>query len=211
MGQTHQQPKNREKFSSLFLHDFDLLDIKAAGGSSLKPSYRYKWVYNKKAQERFHLPICFRREVDNDPEDEKHFGLKKKVHDYIYENFYLANECKFLTTTELQQKHNPFKSHMDSTDEIIFYTLDVCAIRTKDNQVFDFEIDGKEHYTSAGMRKGKTRDAWLRDRYGIITLRIDKNEAEPPYKKINDLLINSEYVKKIPNDDFKPLKKKDYF
>lgn len=211
---TYQKPNNRDKFSSIFLFDFDLLDIRAAtGGSTSNPSYTYKWVYNKKAKERFHLPVCFRREVDNDPEDEKHFRLKQQTHSFIYENFYLCdnNDCKFLTTTELQQKHNPFRSHMNSEDEIIYYTLDVCAIRMSDNQVFDFEIDGKEHYTGAGMRKGKIRDAWLEDRYGVITLRIDKNEKEPPYKKISDILLNSEYVKRKQNENFKPRKKKDYF
>ena len=213
MGITnHQQhPHNRGKFSSQFLYDFDLLDIVGAGSSTLSPAYRYKWVYRKEAIERFHLPICFRREVDNDFEDDKHFNLKKMVHSYIYDNFYMSNDCKFYTTTELAQVNNPFTSYLDSDEEIIHYTLDCCAIRTQDNQVFDFEIDGKEHYTSTGMMKGKIRDEWLNDRYGIITMRIDKQEREPPYQKISDLLIKSPTVKRKDNSLFRPRRRKDFF
>lgn len=210
MGIT-QHPQNKGKFSSQFLVDFNLIDVNGAGRSTLSPSTRYKWVYHKKALERFHIPICYRRMVDNDSEGEDHFRLKQLTHNYIYENFYMNNDCKILVTTELEQMNNPFTSHLESDKEIIYYTLDVCAIRTKDNQVFDFEIDGKEHYTKIGMMKGRIRDAWLKDRYGAITLRIDKEEKEPPYKKINDLLIHAPTVQRVQNDKFAPRRKKDFF
>lgn len=206
-----QQPKNRGKFSSQFLFDFNLLDNVGAGTSTRRISRRYKWVYHKKALERFHLPTCYRRVVDNDSEGDDHFRLKQLTHAYIYENFYMNNECKFLVTTELEQIYNPFTSHLESDKEIIYYTLDVCAIRTKDNQVFDFEIDGKEHYTKIGIMKGRIRDAWLKDRYGAITLRIDKAEKEPPYKKINDLLLHAPAVQRVQNEKFAPKRKKDFF
>ena len=62
--------------------------------------------------------------VDNDSEGEDHFRLKQSTHNYIYENFYMNNNCKILVTTELEQIHNPFTSHLESDKEIIYYTLD---------------------------------------------------------------------------------------
>ena len=110
-------------------------------------------------------------------EDHVHYGQKQKVHDYIYETYYLANECKYYVTTELEQLHTPFKALLVvNGEEKIHYKLDVCVIRIKDNQIFDIEIDGPEHTTQSRMMRDASRDRLLNYRYGIYTLRLDKFE-----------------------------------
>ena len=173
----------KSNFDDSFLHDFGLHGAQKhyTGGE-----ISYVWKFNKKALERFHLPITYRNK--NGPESDRHYIFKQKIHDYIYEQYYLSEGCKFYVTTELEQVRNPFLSHInqdettklipyDSTERPVMFTLDVCAIRVKDNQVFDFEIDtGNEHHTQVGMRNSETRDRWLKHRYGILTMRIDPNE-----------------------------------
>ena len=138
------------------------------------------WKFSKKALDLFHNTITFRSPEGN--EGPKHYGLKQKVHDYIYDNFYLYY-CKFFVTTELAQKNNPFFSYIDGKQPM-FYTLDICVIREKDRQVFDIEIDGREH----GRLKDEIRDNWLKDRYGIETMRIDENDKEINYKKLHKFI-----------------------
>lgn len=165
-------PVIKSNFDDSFLHDFGLHGAKKdyTGGH-----LTYIWKYTQKAKDRFHLPITYHNQ--NGPESDLHYSFKQKVHDHIYENYYLStDDCKFYVTSELEQVRNPFNSYIDG-EQKVFYTLDVCAIRQKDNQVFDFEIDtGTEHYTQRGMMKADLRDRLLNNRYGIYTMRIDPFE-----------------------------------
>jgi hypothetical protein len=178
------KPKNdkntriNSNFPQDFLRDFELGEYETPAG--------FEWVYHKKALDMFHLPITY-METDGH-EDHIHYGMKQKVHDYIYETYYLGNECKYYITTELQQKHTPFKALLvENGEEKIYYKLDVCAIRVADNQVFDIEIDGPEHTTQNRMMKDAVRDKLLNFRYGIYTLRIPKFE-EINFKKLDKFL-----------------------
>lgn len=162
------EPSIKSNFNDSFLHDFGLYGAKRdyTGGF-----ISYNWKFTKKALDRFHLPITYHNQ--DGPESDLHYSFKQKVHDYIYEDYYLSDGCKFYVTSELEQVMNPFNSYIDG-EKKVFYTLDVCAIRQKDNQVFDFEIDtGSEHYTQRGMMKADLRDRLLNNRYGIYTMRID--------------------------------------
>lgn len=154
-------------FNNSFLFDFDLMDADNI-------QRKYIWTYGKKAQERFHLPITYHSKSE---EGVKHYRLKQQAHDYIYENYYLDNECKYFVTTELEQVDFPFTSYLDG-EEKVFYTLDVCVIRMEDNQVFNIEIDGKDHLTRGNLLRDERRDRWLQDRYGVFTHRIDYNEYD---------------------------------
>ena len=122
-------------------------------------------------------------------EDKIHYGKKQTIHDYIYETYYLStDDCKFYVTTELRQMETPFKALLvENGAEKVFYKLDICAIRLKDHQVFDIEIDGYEHGTERGMLKDRMRDKLLAFRYGIFTLRLDKYE-EINFKKLDEFL-----------------------
>lgn len=172
--------KINSNFPTDFLKDFGL-------GYSRHPTFDYYWEFHKKAKDRFHLPITY-MELDGH-EDKVHYGKKQQVHDYIYENYYMNNECKFYVTTELRQIKTPFKALLVEQDgaEKIFYKLDICTIRLKDHQVFDIEIDGPEHGTDRRMLKDAMRDKLLNFRYGIYTLRLDKFE-EINFKKIDKFL-----------------------
>lgn len=184
---------NNSQFNNDFLIDFRLIQ---SNRTELKGKYwrsTTDWVYSQKALDRFHQPVTFKNPNPNGSEGPKHYGLKQLVHDYIYENYYLENECKFLVTTELEQKNSPFYSYMDGKIPV-YFTLDVCVIRESDHQVFDIEIDGPEHYTKKGMMKADIRDEWLKDRYGVLTYRIDEADDEPNYKKI-DKFISQPAVK----------------
>lgn len=153
-----------------FFKDFDLCDY-------VRPHHK-KWNFSQEALELFHKPITYHNREGN--EGPKHYGLKQMVHDYIYDNYYLNGDCKFLVTTELEQKDTPFKSYMDGKQSL-HYTLDVCIIRVKDRKVFCVEIDGREH----GRLKDKIRDSWLKDRYDIDTYRIDENDETINYGRLN--------------------------
>lgn len=178
--------RKKSNFGNQFLKDFKLhyTNRKFPDGAY---TAGYEWVYSKEALERFHLPITYRNPNPNGSEGPKHYGLKQMVHDYIYENYYLENECKFLVTTELEQKENNFWSYIDGKKPV-YFTLDVCVIRDSDCQVFDIEIDGPEHYTRGGMMKAEIRDEWLLDRYGVLTYRIDEADDEPNYKQIDKFI-----------------------
>ena len=146
----------------------------------------FHWQFHKKAEQRFHLPITY-MELDGN-EDGIHYGKKQAVHDYIYETYYLNDDCKFYVTTELRQMENPFKALLvENGEEKVFYKLDVCAIRLKDHQVFDIEIDGPEHGTVRRMLADRMRDKLLNFRYGIFTLRLNKFE-EINFKQIDKFL-----------------------
>lgn len=177
----------KSNFDDSFLYDFGLMGIKRDHYSGTDVHRKYIWEYSKKALDRFHLPITYRNQ--NGPESDVHYKFKQKIHDYIYEQYYLSEGCKFYVTTELEQIMNPFPYVFDS-EEKIFYTLDVCAIREKDNQIFDFEIDkGKEHYTKMGIMRAEIRDRLLKDRYGVFTMRIDPNEySDINPKKIDEFI-----------------------
>ena len=175
---------NTNEFGNDFLIDFKLFHgkLKLEDGTWPKGN---EWIYSKKAIERFHQPVTYKS--PNGSEGPKHYGLKQVVHDYIYDNYYLQNGCKFLVTTELEQKNNPFYSYIDGKIPV-FFTMDICVIRESDCQVFDIEIDGPEHYTRGGMMKAEIRDEWLLDRYGVLTYRIDQADDEPNYKKIDKFI-----------------------
>lgn len=122
-------------------------------------------------------------------EDKVHYGQKQKLHDYIYETYYLNNECKYYVTTELRQIHSPFKALLvENGEDKIHYKLDVCAIRVKDNQIFDFEVDGPEHTTQSRMMRDAVRDRLLNYRYGVYTMRIGKFDEQINFKKIDKFL-----------------------
>lgn len=166
-------------FPTDFLGDF---------GIGLDNNLGFCWRFHVKALQRFHLPITYME--TNGDEDGIHYGKKQMVHDYIYETYYLStDDCKFYVTTELRQIKNPFKALLveNSGAEKVKYKLDVCAIRLKDHQVFDIEIDGREHGTDRGMLKDRMRDKLLNFRYGIFTLRFDKYD-EINFKKLDDFL-----------------------
>ena len=166
-------------FPTDFLGDFQL-------GRHHKETTLFHWEFYKKALERFHLPITY-MELDGN-EDGIHYGKKQTVHDYIYETYYLNDGCKFYVTTELKQILNPFQALLvENGEEKVYYKLDICAIRLKDHQVFDIEIDGPEHGTDRAMLKDRMRDRLLNWRYGIFTLRFDKFD-EINFKKIDDFL-----------------------
>jgi hypothetical protein len=178
--------RKTSNFGNKFLIDFKL----HKGNNHFKDGFKpagYEWIYSQEALERFHLPITYKN--PDGPEDSKHYGLKQVVHDYIYDNYYLQNGCKFLVTTELKQKNNNFWSYIDGKQPV-FFTLDICVIRESDCQVFDIEIDGPEHYSRGGMMKAEIRDTWLLDRYGVLTYRIDKADDEPNYKKIDKFITS---------------------
>jgi hypothetical protein len=171
--------KTTRKKTSNFSNDF-LKDFKLSGNYNNNND----WVYNKKALERFHEPVTY----TDDHEDHNHYKLKSLIHDYIYENYYLENECKYLVTTELKQQNTTFYSYMGGKIPI-FYTLDICVIRDSDYQVFDIEVDGPEHYSRGGLLKADIRDSCLLDRYGVLTLRIDKADVDClNYKKIDKFI-----------------------
>lgn len=181
---TGTKKRKTSNFGNDFLKDFRLhyTNEKFPDGTY---AAGYEWVYSQKALERFHLPITYKS--PNGSEGPKHYGLKQMVHDYIYENYYLENGCKFLVTTELEQKDNCFWSYIDGKKPV-FFTMDICVIRESDCQVFDIEIDGPEHYTRGGLMKGEIRDEWLKDRYGVLTYRIDQADDEPNYKQIDKFI-----------------------
>jgi hypothetical protein len=161
-----------------FLVDFGL--GMSSGG------YRFfDWKFSERAKERFHLPITY-MDLDG-AEGPDHYQQKQRVHDYIYEAYYLEGDCQYFVTTELQQIKMPFKARTDGKEKI-FYKLDICVIRAKDHQVFDIEIDGYEHRKSnEAIIKDRVRDELLNFRYGIYTLRLDKDEPIN-YKKIDEFL-----------------------
>jgi hypothetical protein len=177
--------RKTSNFGNQFLIDFRLqrpTNLKLNNG---KYPLATDWLYSKSVLERFHQPVTYKN--PNGSEGPKHYGLKQMVHDYIYENYYLNNGCKFLVTTELEQKNNNFWSYIDGKKPV-YFTLDVCVIRESDCQVFDIEIDGPEHYTRGGMMKADIRDTWLLDRYGVLTYRIDQADDEPNYKQIDKFI-----------------------
>ena len=182
---TTTKKKKIGNFTNDFLKDFRLAVTSADKTKDGKWQNTHDWIYSKKALERFHTSSVFNSPNGN--EGPKHFRLKSLVYSYIYENYYLENECKFLVTTELEQKNNPFYSYIDGKIPV-FFTMDVCVIRECDNQVFDIEIDGPEHYTRGGMMKADIRDEWLLDRYGVLTYRIDAADNEPNYKRIDEFI-----------------------
>ena len=182
---------NTNEFGNDFLIDFKLFHGKLKLDDGTWPKGN-EWIYSKKAIERFHQPVTYKS--PNGSEGPKHYGLKQVVHDYIYDNYYLQNGCKFLVTTELEQKNNPFYSYIDGKIPV-FFTMDICVIRESDRQVFNIEIDGPEHYTRGGMMKAEIRDEWLLDRYGVLTYRIDQADDEPNYKKIDKFITTSPTVK----------------
>lgn len=171
---------SNSNFPTNFLGDFEI-------GYHSNDAPSFHWKFFKKAEDRFHLPITY-MELDGQ-EDGIHYGQKQKVHDYIYETYYLGDECKYYVTTELRQIHNPFPALLSSLmgEEKVRYKLDVCAIRLKDHQVFDIEIDGNEHGTEKEMLKDAMRDKLLNYRYGIYTLRFYKYD-EINYKKLDKFL-----------------------
>lgn len=157
----------KTNFNNSFIYDFGLDDIY----NQYRP---YVWTWGVKAQERFHLPITY---YSKSGESDKHYRFKQQVHDYVYENYYLNNDCKFFVTTELEQINSPFMSYLDGAEKV-FYTLDVCVIRMSDNQIFDIEIDGKDHLTRGNIMRDERRDRWLQSRYGVFTHRINYNEYD---------------------------------
>lgn len=171
------QKKKKSNFGNQFLIDFRLFDHYEYGSKG-------PWKLTKKALDLFHTPVTYHGETE---EGEDHYRLKSLVHDYIYENYYLENECKFLVTTELKQINNPFFSYIDGKIPV-YFTLDVCVIRENDCQVFDIEIDGAEHRTRGGMMKADIRDEWLKDRYGMLTWRIDSSDKDINYKKLDKFI-----------------------
>ena len=159
----------KTNFNNSFLFDFGLVD----NPYSLDRSYI--WTYGINAQQRFHLPITY---MNAGKESPQHYKLKQQAHDYVYENYYMNEcECKYFVTSELEQIESPFKSYIDGAEKV-FYTMDVCVIRFSDNQVFDIEIDGVDHYTRGNLMRDERRDLWLKERYGILTHRIDYNEYD---------------------------------
>lgn len=196
---TTKKKKTSDNFDNQFLIDFRLHpgEHPMDNGKIIRD---YEWIFSKKAAERFHTPVTYSN--PHGPEDRKHYLLKTLVHDYIYDNYYLENECRFFVTSELEQKSNCFWSHLDGRIPV-FFTLDICIIREDDWQVFNVEIDGPEHYTRGGIMKADIRDTWLNDRYGVLTLRIDKNDDTINYKRL-DKFINSPAV---PNPRKKPGRK----
>jgi hypothetical protein len=179
--------RKTSSFGNDFLKDFKLHYEDRVLRDGIRYNTTREWIYSDKALERFHLPITYKNPNPNGNEGTKHYGLKQMVHDYIYDNYYLGNGCKFLVTTELEQKENPFWSYIDGKKPV-FFTLDICVIRESDFQVFDIEIDGPEHYTRGGLMKGEIRDEWLLDRYGVLTYRIDQADDEPNYKQIDKFI-----------------------
>jgi len=179
----------KSNFNDSFLYDFGLTDDDYACRS-------YIWTYGVKAQQRFHLPITY---MSQGEEGKKHYRLKQQAHDYVYENYYLNNECLYFVTTELEQIDSPFKSYIDG-EEKVFYTMDVCVIRYSDNQVFNIEIDGVDHLRRGNMMRDERRDLWLNSRYGILTHRIDYNEYDDINFKDIDKFISQPAVKN-PNYD----------
>ena len=177
--------KKKKNFKNDFLTDFRLIQSSKVKLEDGRYQNAYDWIYSKQALERFHTSTVF--SSPNGTEGPKHSRLKGLVYAYIYENYYLENECKFLVTTELEQKSNPFYSYIDGKIPV-FFTMDICVIRDTDNQVFDIEIDGPEHYTKGGMMKAEIRDEWLKDRYGVLTYRIDMADDEPNYKRIDEFI-----------------------
>ena len=161
-----------------FLIDFDL-------GAANGYHDIFNWKFTKKALMRFHAPVTY-MDLDGS-EGPDHYVQKQRVHDYIYEHYYLSGDCGVFVTTELQQVKMPFKARTDGKEKIR-YKLDVCAIRANDHQVFDIEIDGYEHRKSnEAIIKDRVRDELLNFRYGIYTLRLDKDEPIN-YRKIDELL-----------------------
>lgn len=174
-------PRNNSKFNSNFPEDF-LIDF---GLGSTKYTNSFFWIFTKKALLRFHAPIAY-RDLDGN-EGAEHYNQKRRIHNYIYEQYYLNNECKFFVTTELQQVNKPFKTRTDGAEKM-FYKLDICVIREKDHQIFDIEIDGEEHRKSnERLLKDKVRDELLEFRYGIYTYRQERDEPIN-YKKIDEFL-----------------------
>lgn len=166
-------------FPSDFLIDFDL------AVSEETDKFPFFWVLSKKAERLFHSPGTF-HDLDGN-EGPNHYRYKQNVHDYIYEQYYMENECKFYVTTELQQKKNPFKARTDGKEKV-FYKLDICVVREKDFQVFDIEIDGIDHIKSQEKQlKDRIRDELLKFRYGIYTLRLD-SDWPINYKHIDEFL-----------------------
>lgn len=140
-------------------------------------------MFYKKSLQRFENRIT---SMVGDNEGTKHYFWKHKIHQHIWLKFYQPNK-EFYVTTELEQKLNPFRSFIN--ENVIYFTLDICAIRTKDYRIFDIEIDGREHATGTGIRKARYRDAMLKERYGIDTLRIDYEQYnEPPYKLVEEFI-----------------------
>lgn len=184
--------RRTSNFGNLFLKDFRLFIGSNNQLSKKEPDgkinwvYPSDWIYSKTALARFHLPITNKN--PHGSEDEKHFKTKMLIHDYIYENYYMNNECKYMVTTELEQKNNCFYSYIDG--EIpVYFTLDICIIRESDFQVFVIEVDGPEHYTRRGRMKAEIRDEWLLDRYGALTMRIDKDDVDCiNYSKIDKFI-----------------------
>lgn len=182
--------RRTSNFGNSFLKDFRLFI--GSGGISKEYNntriFNTDWTYSKYARERFHSPITYGNPNPDGSEGEDHFKLKTLIHDYIYENYYLENECKYLVTTELEQKINPFYSYIDGKIPV-FFTMDICIIRDNDYQVFDIEIDGPEHYSRGGMMKAEIRDEWLKDRYGVLTMRVDRNDVDCfNYKKLDKFI-----------------------
>ena len=185
--------KRTSNFGNAFLKDFRLfigsnnqLTKKEPDSGKINWIYPSDWIYSKSALARFHLPIT--NPNPHGSEDEKHFKTKMLIHDYIYENYYMNNECKYMVTTELEQKNNCFYSYIDGKIPV-FFTLDICVIRESDFQVFDIEVDGPEHYSRKGRMKAEIRDEWLKDRYGVLTLRIDKSDVDCiNYSKIDKFI-----------------------
>jgi len=170
-------------FNSNFPMDF-LVDF---GLGIPKKGYHdmFNWEFSKKAKDRLHLPITY---MDLDGQEGRdHYAQKQRVHHYIYECYYLEGDCQYFVTTELQQEKMPFKARTDGKEKV-FYKLDICVIRAKDHQVFDIEIDGIEHRkTNEAILKDRVRDELLNFRYGIYTLRLDKDEPIN-YMKIDEFL-----------------------
>src|SRR6476620_6314174 len=104
--------KKTSNFGNNFLVDFRLFHGKTRLEDGTLPKGN-EWIYSKTALERFHQPVTYKNPNPNGSEGPKHYGLKQMVHDYIYENYYIENGCKFLVTTELEQKNNNFWSYID--------------------------------------------------------------------------------------------------
>lgn len=173
--------KRNQQYNSNFPIDFiEDFDLGYRGNTD-----RFNWKLHDKAKRRFHAPVTY---MDlNGDEGIDHYSQKRLVHDYIYENYYLTDECKFYVTSELEQVDKPFKARTDGKEKI-FYKLDVLVLRASDHQLFDIEIDGPEHRKSnEAILKDRVRDELLEFRYGIYTLRFDRDEPIN-YRKIDEFL-----------------------
>jgi hypothetical protein len=163
-----------------FLIDFGLKNWKT--WYTLSPAAIERFARNETFQDK------------NGGESDTHFRVKDWIRSHVYGKY---SDWAWLVTTELEQKNNPFNSYLDGNHPV-FYTLDVCMMMPQIGLILDFEVDGKEHYTSTGLMKGKIRDEKLHYKYGIYTMRINKDDP-PTTSKIDKFIETSlgQYLQEV--------------